>query len=246
MIGATSEIAEATAWLFYEDHHNLFLVARDIEKISNRFLEGNTPDQTIEKYTCDFSKPNEINVASQRIIASLEDDPYVLIAVGSIEDQELSKSDSAAAAKIIDINFRNLIILLTPIVDELETRGKGCLIVISSVAGERGRYSNYVYGAAKAGLTAFAQGLRSRLATTGVHVLTVIPGYVDTRMLREGLGRKYSKTPRILIADVETVSSRIYRAAMKRKNVIYVDPIWRVLMWLISAIPEFIFKRIKF
>ena len=246
VIGASSEIAEATARLFFEDHHSLLLVARDIGKISNHFQMKDKAGQAIEKYTCNFRNPNDLHATSQRIIASFDDDPYILVAVGSIEGQDIAKNDPEAAANLIDINFRNLVVLLTPIVNALESRGNGCLIIISSVAGDRGRQSNYVYGAAKAGLTTFAQGLRNRLSPAGVHVLTVIPGYVDTRMLRGAMGQEYSTTPRILIGNVETVARRIHRAAVTRKNVIYVDPIWRVIMWMICAIPESLFKGLKF
>ena len=162
VIGASSEIAEATARLFFEDQHNLFLVARDIGKISNDFSAKNKGDHGIEKYTCNFSNPDDLHVTSQRIIASFDDDPYILIAVGSIEGQDVATRSPQAAANLIDVNFRNLVILLTPIVNALESRGNGCLIIISSVAGDRGRQSNYVYGAAKAGLTTFAQGSGSQ------------------------------------------------------------------------------------
>ena len=118
-------------------------------------------------------------------------------------------------------------------------------MIISSVSGDRGRQSNYVYGSAKAGLSTYAQGLRNRLFSSGVHVLTVKPGYVDTKMLREALGDNYDRIPGFLIGDPDKVGQRIYRAAMRRENIVYVQPIWKLLMCMIRMIPESIFKRLR-
>jgi short-subunit dehydrogenase len=121
--------------------------------------------------------------------------------------------------------------------NRFEARGSGTLVGISSVAGDRGRASNYVYGSAKAGFTAFLSGLRNRLAPKGIHTVTVLPGYVATKML-DGM-----RLPAKLTATPEDVALAIEKAVQKQKNTIYVKPIWRILMMIIRNLPEALFKR---
>ncbi len=123
--------------------------------------------------------------------------------------------------------------------NRFEERGQGTLVGISSVAGDRGRATNYVYGSAKAGFTAFLSGLRNRLAKTGVHVVTVLPGFVATQMT-EGMD-----LPKKLTAEPEEVAEAIARAVSKKRNVIYVRSVWWLVMLIIRNIPEFVFKRLK-
>ena len=121
----------------------------------------------------------------------------------------------------------------------MEGRGSGCIIGISSVAGDRGRASNYIDGAAKGGFSAFLSGLRNRLATKGVQVLTVKPGFVNTRKTA-GM-----KLPKPLTAEPEEVARAIIAATARRKDIIYVRPIWWLIMAIIGAIPERMFKKMK-
>ena len=130
--------------------------------------------------------------------------------------------------------------LLAPLANYLESRRRGYLAAISSVAGDRGRQSNYTYGAAKAGLTAYLQGLRNRLYRSGVHVLTIKPGFVDTRMTQ---GRVNPNSP--LVASAARVARDIDRAIRRRRNVIYTPWFWRPIMLAVRALPEFLFKRLK-
>ena len=118
-------------------------------------------------------------------------------------------------------------------------RGTGTLVGISSVAGLRGRATNYVYGSAKAALTAFLSGLRNRLASRGVHVVTVLPGFVATRMT------EHMDLPALLTARPREVADAIHRAAEKKHNIIYVRPVWRVVMFVIKLIPESVFKKMR-
>ena len=138
-------------------------------------------------FQCDVSSLQSIELAAEHVINGLGEDPYVLVAVGSDSGEEQSRTSPEIASHIIDVNFRNLVVLITPIAEALRQKKKGCIIIISSVSGDRGRQSNYIYGSAKAGLSTYAQGLRNRLFPSGVHVLTVKPGYVDTKMLRKTL-----------------------------------------------------------
>ena len=246
VIGATSKIAESTARIFYQHGHDLFLVARNTSKLGLFSTGEKEFNPSIETLGCDIQNEGSLDFTASRIIASFSDDPYVLVAVGSVDNADETKVSASAAKAAIDVNFRNLIALITPIAEKLEERGNGCIIFISSVSGERGRQTNYVYGAAKAAITVFSQGLRGRLFDSGVHVLTVKPGYVDTPMLRTALGDKYNQVPRFLIGDADKVGYRIYRSAVSKRNIVYVPPIWRLIMAVVCSIPESLFKKIRF
>jgi decaprenylphospho-beta-D-erythro-pentofuranosid-2-ulose 2-reductase len=158
---------------------------------------------------------------------------------GYLPDPVASRSDVVEARRAIDVNFTSVVSLVTPIAGHMERQGAGWIAVVSSVAGDRGRQSNYVYGAAKGGLTVFAQGLRNRLAPAGVHVLTVKPGFVDTPMLR-GVN---PGSP--LVASADRVASDIHRAIRRRRDVVYTPWFWRPIMAVVRAIPEPLFKRLK-
>ncbi len=159
--------------------------------------------------------------------------------VGLLGDQPTAQTDPEAAALIMRSNYEGPALLTAMIAERFAARGAGTIIGISSVAGERGRASNYVYGSAKAGYTAFLSGLRNRLAATGVHVMTVLPGFVRTKMTA---GMPLSPA---LTAEPAAVAEAIFAAAAKRRDVIYTKPVWRIVMAVIRAIPEPIFKKTK-
>lgn len=141
--------------------------------------------------------------------------------------------------KIIDINYAKLVPVLNYFAQKMESKRSGTMIVLSSVAGERGRQSNFIYGSAKAGLTAYLSGLRNYLFSKNVHVITIKPGFMDTKMT-EGL----PLNPK-LTASPSQAAEHIYKAWKKHKNVAYVLPIWSIIMIIIRNIPEFIFKKLK-
>ncbi len=147
--------------------------------------------------------------------------------------------DNKNTEKIIDINYAKLVPLLNHFAQKLEAKRGGTIIALSSVAGERGRQSNFIYGSAKAGFTAYLSGLRNYLYDKKVHVLTVKPGFMDTKMT-EGL----PLNPK-LTASPKQAAERIYKAYKSGKNVLYVLPIWAIIMLIIRNIPEFIFKKLK-
>ena len=162
----------------------------------------------------------------------------LVVLAGYLGEPERTAIDPAEAAKILDTNFSGVVSVLTAFVPYFQEQRAGEIAIISSVAGDRGRQSNYVYGAAKAGLTVFAQGLRNRLYPDGVRVLTVKPGFVDT-------GMTYGMKGLFLVASPERVARSILRALRRRRNVVYVPWFWRWIMALIRAIPEPLFKRLK-
>ena len=159
--------------------------------------------------------------------------------VGILGDQAESQRDPAAAERVMRANYTAPALLLGALAERFEQRGSGTLVGVSSVAGDRGRAANYVYGSAKAGLTAFLSGLRGRLARRGVHVVTVKPGFVRTRMTA-GMD-----LPGPLTASSEEAAKAIVSAVTRRRDVVYVLPIWRFVMQLIRTLPEGLFKRMS-
>lgn len=173
-------------------------------------------------------------------VTGLEPLPQIAVcAVGLMGDQAESERAPAAAALVMRSNFEGPASVLGLLANRFETRGSGTLVGISSVAGERGRATNYVYGAAKAGFTAWLSGLRNRLAKKNVHVLTVLPGFVATRMTQE------LNLPAKLTSRPAEVAEAIYCAVSAGRNVIYVKPVWGLIMTIIRIIPESMFKRMK-
>ncbi len=172
--------------------------------------------------------------------SSLPVKPDISICVfGYLGDQQQAQSDWKEAGRIIMVNYTGAVSILNSIAEYYVSQGKGTIVGISSVAGERGRMSNYFYGSAKAGFTAYLSGLRNRLYHHGVHVLTVQPGFVYTRMT-EGM-----PLPKPLTATPELVAAAVYNATLRKKNTIFVKGMWRWIMLIIRNIPEFQFKKMK-
>lgn len=164
----------------------------------------------------------------------------VVLCYGSLPEPEGLRCDSTAMRRAFDVNLTSAVVLLEIFAGVLERRRSGIIAAITSVAGDRGRQSNYLYGAAKGGLSIYLQGLRNRLAPAGVHVLTVKPGFVDTPMTH---GRINAASP--LVASAERVAEDVDRALRRRRNVLYTPWFWRPIMAFIRIVPETIFKRLK-
>ncbi len=234
ILGATSGMARAVARSFAEAGHPIQLAARDINRLDDDAADLRT------RYGVDVTLHAFDALATGTHAAFFEglDLPQIAIcAVGAMGDQDQSAADPLGAAMVIRSNFEGPASILAHLANAMEARGSGTLVGISSVAGDRGRASNYVYGSAKAGFTAFLSGLRNRLARRGVHVVTVLPGFVRTAMT-DGMD-----LPGPLTADPEEVGAAILKAVEKQKNIIYTRPIWRVVMAVIRNIPEPIFKK---
>ena len=163
----------------------------------------------------------------------------VFCVFGYMSDQEEARQNREEARKMMMVNYVGAVSVMEVIAGEMQKEGKGCIVGISSVAGDRGRASNYFYGSAKAGFSAYLSGLRNRMHSHGVHVMTVKPGFVRTRMTA-GLD-----LPGPLTAEPEQVASDIFRAVKKKKNVLYTKGIWRIIMLIIRHIPEGIFKKLS-
>ncbi len=239
IIGATSAIAQETAKLFAQQRETFFLVGRDADKLEAIAADLKVRGAPKVVYTTrDLNEFDQHPTLIEQAYTSLEGLDTVLIAHGTLDDQHTCEQDYAKAEQALRTNFLSVVSLLTPIANRLEKQRYGCIAVISSVAGDRGRQSNYVYGTAKGALTLFLQGLRNRLQPANVCVLTIKPGFVDTPMtapFKKGL----------LWAKPETIAKGIYRAIQKRKNTVYLPWFWWPIMLIIKAIPEPIFKRMK-
>lgn len=239
IIGATSAIAIETSKLFAKRGDTLFLVGRNPEKLEavRRDLEvrGGTICGVFSADLNDCSAHRDILSQALESLGGLD---TVLIAHGTLGDQKACEQDFDLAEKEIRSNFLSCVSLLTHLANEMGKRKSGSIAVISSVAGDRGRQSNYIYGAAKGALSLFLQGLRNRLYGSGVNVLTIKPGFVDTPMTA-------SIKKNFLFAKPEQIASGIVKAIDKKKDVVYLPCFWWVIMTIIKAIPERVFKKLK-
>jgi short-subunit dehydrogenase len=234
ILGAKSDIGKAIAYHYAAKGHGIQLAARDIDDLgavqSDIHLRHNVE---VSLHEFDALRPETHSDFLDGLPALPE---IAVCAVGALGQQAKQEADLTAATLILRSNFEGPANILAAIANRLEERGHGTIVGISSVAGERGRASNYVYGSAKAGFTAFLSGLRNRLAKKGVHVVTVLPGFVATKMT-EGMD-----LPAKLTASPQEVSLAVGRAVEKQKDVIFTRPIWRLIMTIIRNIPERIFK----
>ena len=235
VLGARSDIGRATAHAFAALGHSIQLAARNAKT-----LDADRSDIAL-RHGVDVSlhEFDALEPASHvTFVDRLPELPDIAVcAVGLMEDQSHGERDPETALRVMRSNYEGPASILAVLANRFEERGHGTLVGISSVAGERGRATNYVYGSAKAGYTAFLSGLRNRLAKKGVHVVTVLPGFVATQMT-EGMD-----LPKKLTAQPDEVASAITRAHLGRTDIIYVHRKWRLIMLLIRMMPESIFKK---
>ncbi|MDZ4861545.1 MAG: SDR family oxidoreductase [Candidatus Hydrogenedentes bacterium] len=241
VLGVTSAIARALAGEFARRGHDLIVCARDSEETN--------------AIACDLELRHGVRVVAKTFDAeafethaafvdecvrdgnsSLEG---VVLGFGFMEEQPVMQKDFAIARRTIDVNVNATISLCELFAAHLEPMRRGFIAGISSVAGDRGRQSNYIYGASKAAMTTYLQGLRNRLHPHGVHVITLKPGFVDTKMTW-GL-----PLPGPLVASPERAARDMHDAIMRGKNVAYIPWFWRYIMLIIRAIPEWQFKKMK-
>jgi decaprenylphospho-beta-D-erythro-pentofuranosid-2-ulose 2-reductase len=237
IVGATSAIAIATARKLASDGASLLLAGRSEERLAAlaqdlRVLGANDAQLTIfsADANCNYEAFAERNWASGLDL--------LLLAHGALPDQRTVQDDPMATREQLEINAISTISLLAAFAGRFEQQGSGTIAVISSVSGDRGRQSNYLYGAAKAAVSVYCQGLRNRLSTAGVQVLTVKPGFVDTPMTAE-----FEKG--LLWAQPEQIASGILKAVARGADVVYLPGYWRYIMLIIKLIPERLFKRLS-
>ncbi len=235
ILGATSDMAQAIAKKYAAEGWSLTLAALEpelLEPIAGDLrVRTKTPVETVEFDATDF----ELHRA---FYDGLETKPDAVICVfGYMGDQMAARIDFEEVRRTIDINFTGAVSILNIVADDFEKRGHGAIAGISSVAGDRGRQSNYIYGCAKAGFSAYLSGLRNRLAKADVHVMTVKPGFCRTKMT------EHLELPAALTAEPEQIANAVFVGLEKKRNVVYTLWMWRWIMLVICHIPEFIFKK---
>lgn len=240
IVGATSAIAHETAKLFAKDGAELFLVGRSADKLEAIAGDLKVRGATrVESFLLDMNELDRHQELFDKVHTTLGGLDSVLVAHGTLPDQREIEQSAAETVREFNTNGVSIISFVTIVANYFEKQKRGTIAVISSVAGDRGRQSNYVYGAAKAGLNAYLGGLRNRLFKSGVAVITIKPGFVDTPMTAS-IQKKGA-----LWASAEAVGKNIYDAMQKGKDVVYTPFFWRYIMLIIIHLPEPIFKRLK-
>ena len=237
LLGATSDMAVATAHEFARRGYNIVLAARNISAL-HRIESDIQIRYKVEVKVLGFDALNYTE--HQALVDGLNPLPEVTaLFFGELGEHEAAIKDWSISQKILEVNFNGAASVLHHIANRYEAAKQGTIVGVSSVAGERGRQSNYIYGSAKAGFTAFLSGLRNRLYKSGVHVATIKPGFVATKMT------DHLELPKLLTATPQQVAKAIYQAVRKSKDVVYVLPVWRLIMQNIRLIPEKVFKRMS-
>jgi short-subunit dehydrogenase len=238
IIGAKSDIAAAVAREYASHGYDIYLAGRGKEELEILAKDLELRHQGIS------AKAVELDILDFETHKSFYENlptkiDGVVSAVGYLGDQIKAQKEFDEAKMIIDTNYTGVVSILNIIADDFAKRKSGFIVGISSVAGDRGRASNYIYGSAKAALSAYLSGLRNRLYKSNVHVMSVLPGFVDTKMTA-GMD-----LPEKLTAKPQAVAKDIYDSQQKKRNIIYTKSIWRVVMGVIKMIPEWQFKKMS-
>ena len=238
IIGAKSEMAKFVSMQFAKNGFDLFLVGRDVKNELNEFSQSIAKEfcQEVSLYDLDILDKNGVDT----FLSKIKNIPFGVISfVGLLGDQEKAMNDQNYVDIILRSNFNAIVPIIDYFANKLESQKYGFVIGIASVAGVRGRKKNYYYGSAKAAFIAYLSGLRNRLHSSNVHVMTVLPGYVETRMTKD------LDLPSWLKVSPDYVGEKILNAYKKKKDIVYVPGIWRYIMYIINNIPERSFKKLN-
>lgn len=237
LLGAGSDIAGSLARKYASTGYEIQLAARNVSRCQPLKQDiGIRYNVSCSLHEFDAAKP-ETHAA---FFESLPVRPDITVSIfGYLGEQKIAESHWAECERILQVNYTGAVSILNVAANAYAAQGHGTIVGISSVAGERGRQSNYFYGSAKAGFTAYLSGLRNRLYPLGVHVLTVKPGFVATKMTEN------MALPPLVTAQPDAVATAIFEAVRKKKDVLYVKWMWRWIMFMIKCIPEGVFKKMK-
>lgn len=238
ILGATSAIARGTAAAFAARGDNLYLASRDAEELQRIAADLRVRYGVTVHYSLFDAAATDTHPAFfQQVLSAVQQLDGVVLAFGLLGEQKAA-NEFSVAEKIITSNYTGAVSILSLCANYFEPLQRGFIIGISSVAGDRGRQSNYVYGSAKGALSLFLQGLRNRLYASNVRVITIKPGFVDTAMT-------FGMPGLFLVASPKSIGEQIVRTLDKSADVVYLPFFWRYIMLIIKHIPEFIFKRMK-
>jgi len=237
VLGGCSDIGAAIAERFAKEGWKVSLAGRRRQALDE--IAKGIHERTGASVSSCFCDVEDLS-SHKRFVATFDEMPDVVVSsVGFMQSQDVLDKDPMMAARTLSANFNGPALLLHSLSMEMANAGHGMVVGISSVAGERGRGSNYLYGASKAGFTAFLSGLRNKLQPSGVHVMTVLPGFVDTKMVAD------LDLPEALTASADQVANAVWSGVDKKRDVVFVLPVWRLIMLIIRSIPESIFKKLK-
>ncbi|MCD4812857.1 SDR family oxidoreductase [bacterium] len=240
ILGANSAMAKSMARVIAGPETQLILASRNVDELEKTAhdiqIRCQTPTPIVISFDALKTEKHEKIMSDVLKKVKVLDEAYLFF--GMLHPQKAAEADFQLAQEMMAANYVGAVSVLERIAAHMEKNGQGVIVGISSVAGDRGRQSNYLYGSSKAGLTVYLQGLRNRLAHHGVHVLTVKPGFVDTPMTR-------NKKKGLLFAKPETIATGIIRAVRKKKDHVYLPGFWKWIMLIIKTIPEGIFKKLK-
>lgn len=237
ILGGNSDVGKSLARDFSKLGSNIILTSRKEGQ-----LDSFKSDLEIRySIKCDVKFFNALDFNShESFYNNLKKKPDIVIScIGYLDNQEKSENSFEESLKSIQTNFTGLVSVLNIISNDFESRKSGIIVGVSSVAGDRGRGSNYIYGSSKSAFTSYLSGLRNRLFNSGVKVITVKPGFINSKMT------KHLDLPKILTASPNDISSDIIKSIKDKKNIIYTKWFWKWIMIIIESIPEFIFKKLK-
>jgi len=239
ILGASSSIARATASVLASKGHPLYLAGRDLNDLARLASDLKIRHGiTVQFGFFDAEDYGSHDKFLRDVVQQMGGLEGVIVALGYLGDQKVAVRDFKEGELIIRRNFTGVCSILSLCANYLESQKRGFIIGISSVAGDRGRQSNYFYGAAKGGVSLYLQGLRNRLFPAGVRVITIKPGFVDTAMT-------FGMPGLFLVVSPQYAGERIARSLRRSRDIVYVPWFWRYIMWIIRMIPEPVFKRLK-
>ena len=226
-------------------------LAKDFGKLGSNLILTSRKEGQLDSFKSDLEIRNEINCdvelfdvldfnSHESFYNNLKKKPDIVIScIGYLDNQEKSENSFEESLRSIQTNFTGLVSILNVVSNDFEIRKSGIIIGISSVAGDRGRGSNYIYGSSKSAFTSYLSGLRNRLNESGVSVITVKPGFINTKMT------SHLNLPKILTSSPDNISNDIINSIKKKKSIIYTKWFWKCIMLIIKFIPESIFKKLK-
>ena len=237
MLGGTSDIGMETALVFAKNNFDIILMGRDDLKLQeNKNKIINKTNVNVDVKIIDFL---DLDLNDPGLKSRIDESQVTILSIGLMPSHKELENDSNKIVNTFNVNLTSAVVFLEFIKKIYQNKKDRSIIAISSAAGVRGKSSNYIYGSAKSGLITYMSGLRQSLDKYDIHVCTIIPGFVKTKM------SKNLDLPKPLTCSPEYVATKIYKAYIKKSNIVYVMGIWRYIMLIINSIPEFIFKKLK-